>query len=139
MQIARTDEEIMACFEVMQQLRPQLQKEQFIETVHGMETEGYVLAFLSSEDKVVAVAGYYLCNKLSVNGRSLYVYDLVSDEHHRSRGFGKQLIDELKDLARRENCVTIELDSGVQRFDAHRFYLREGFHISSHHFACVLK
>jgi hypothetical protein len=28
----------------------------------------------------------------------------------------------------------LDLDSGVQRHDAHRFYLRERMHISSHHF-----
>ncbi len=28
--------------------------------------------------------------------------------------------------------IKLQLDSGVQRFGAHRFYLREGFHISSH-------
>ena len=25
----------------------------------------------------------------------------------------------------------------MQRFSAHRFYLREGFHIGSHHFAII--
>ena len=29
----------------------------------------------------------------------------------------------------------IDLDSGVQRHDAHRFYLRERMAITSHHFA----
>jgi hypothetical protein len=32
----------------------------------------------------------------------------------------------------------LDLDSGVTRFDAHRFYLRERMHIQSHHFALAL-
>ena len=28
-----------------------------------------------------------------------------------------------------------DLGSGVQRFPAHRFYLRQGFNIASHHFS----
>jgi len=123
----------------MKQLRPQLKEDTWLKTVRHMQNEGYALGYLAKDGLVVAVAGYYLCHKLSVNGKSLYVYDLSTDERHRSMGFGKRLIDDLKELARSRDCETIELDSGVQRFDAHRFYLREGFHISSHHFACKLK
>ena len=139
MEVAKTDEEIIACFEVMKQLRPQLKEELWLPTIRDMQGEGYVLAYLTKDDVVVAAAGYYICNKLSVNGKSLYVYDLSTDERFRSMGYGKRLIEDLKELARSRDCETIELDSGVQRFGAHRFYLREGFHIASHHFACALK
>lgn len=37
--------------------------------------------------------------------------------------------------ARAAGCSVLDLDSGVQRFDAHRFSLRERRHISSHHFS----
>lgn len=139
MEIAKTDEEVMDCFEVMKQLRPQLKEDTWLSTIRSMQGEGYNLAYLTKEGVVVAVAGYYICNKLSVNGKSLYVYDLSTDERFRSSGYGKRLLEDLKELARNKDCETIELDSGVQRFGAHRFYLREGFHIASHHFACVLK
>ncbi len=139
MEIANTDEQIMACFDVMKQLRLNLKKESWLATIRDMQGEGYVLAYLTRDDVVVAVAGYYICNKLSVNGKSLYVYDLSTDERFRSMGLGKRLIEDLKDHARSRDCESIELDSGVQRFGAHRFYLREGFRIASHHFACTLK
>jgi hypothetical protein len=45
------------------------------------------------------------------------------------------MLDWLKAHALELGCRQLQLDSGVQRFGAHRFYLREGFHISSHHFA----
>jgi hypothetical protein len=47
---------------------------------------------------------------------------------------GAALLRELERRTVEAWCTTIELDSGVQRFDAHRFYLRERFSITSHHF-----
>jgi GNAT superfamily N-acetyltransferase len=65
----------------------------------------------------------------------LYVDDLVTAERHRSTGAGTRMLDWLKAHALALGRRQLQLDSGVQRFGAHRFYLREGFHISSHHFA----
>ena len=47
------------------------------------------------------------------------------------------MMDWLKGHAREHGCGQIHLDSGIQRFPAHRFYLREGFNIASHHFSIV--
>jgi hypothetical protein len=44
------------------------------------------------------------------------------------------LIEDLTRRAREAGCSVIDLDSGVQRLDAHRFYHREGLTISAHHF-----
>jgi hypothetical protein len=40
--------------------------------------------------------------------------------------------------ARAAGCIKLELDSGVQRFAAHRFYLTKRMIISSHHFSLEL-
>ena len=40
--------------------------------------------------------------------------------------------------ARREGCEQLHLDSGVQRYEAHGFYLKNRLHITSHHFTRVL-
>jgi hypothetical protein len=42
------------------------------------------------------------------------------------------------DQAREADCRTRELDSGVRRFDAHRFYLTNRMVIASHHFRLEL-
>lgn len=41
---------------------------------------------------------------------------------------------ELRRRAERLDCTVLDLDSGVQRFDAHRFYTREKMNITAHHF-----
>ena len=83
------------------------------------------------------MAGFRVSEKLSA-GRFLYVDDLVTRAEDRSRAYGGHLLDWLGDRAREQNCTTLELDSGVQRHAAHRFYLRKGMDITSHHFAAKL-
>ena len=94
---------------------------------------GYRVAGLWDGGACRAAAGYRFGVNFA-NGPYLYVEDLVTSGTRRSRGYGKELIDHLFERARAEGCDCVTLDSGVQRFGAHRFYLREGFVISSHHF-----
>ncbi len=136
--VAETAEEIARCYEVMRELRTHLaSREEFVERVQRQTTEGYRLAFLSADGEVRAVAGYRLFDLL-FSGRTLYVDDLVTRAADRSAGFGGRLFDWLVAEARRENCRAFTLDSGVQRFDAHRFYLNKRMQIASHHFSLAL-
>jgi GNAT superfamily N-acetyltransferase len=132
--IATTPEEIRRCHPVMRELRPLFQEPaQFVERVLLQQKEGYRLGFLESEGEVCAVAGYRFLESL-FSGKFLYVDDLVTREGDRSRGFGGELLDWLIKQAREQGCENLELDSGVQRFDAHRFYFSERMNISSYHF-----
>jgi len=62
------------------------------------------------------------------------VDDLVTDAVSRSQALGRRLFEWLVARAREAGCEQFHLDSGVQRFDAHRFYLARRMAISSHHF-----
>jgi GNAT superfamily N-acetyltransferase len=136
---AETDAEIGRCFAVMHQLRPHLDEAGFLPRVRRMQAEGYHLAYLAEADGTVhAVAGYRLYDKL-VSGRNLYVDDLVTAPGARSRGHGRALLQWLIAQARALGCDQLELDSGVQRFDAHRFYFRERLSISAYHFSLPLR
>jgi GNAT superfamily N-acetyltransferase len=118
----------------MRELRPLFQEpEQFVERVLRQRKEGYQLAFVESEGEVCAVAGYRFLESL-FSGKFLYVDDLVTRERDRSRSFGGQLLDWLVEQAREHGCENLELDSGVQRFGAHRFYFSKRMSISSYHF-----
>ncbi|KPC91164.1 GCN5 family acetyltransferase, partial [Streptomyces sp. NRRL F-6602] len=68
-----------------------------------------------------------------------YVDDLVTAEAARSTGAGRELVAYLEDRARELDCRVLDLDSGTQRTDAHRFYLRERFSISAFHFGKLLR
>jgi GNAT superfamily N-acetyltransferase len=121
----------------MFQLRPHLKQAKFIEQVRYQMKEGYQLAFLELEGQAVAVAGFRISRCLA-SGKFLYIDDLVVDELKRSQGYGQQLFQWLIEYARNHDCEHLSLDSGVQRFAAHRFYLMERMNITSHHFGIQL-
>ena len=135
---AVSDREIAECFVVMSQLRPHLDESAFVSRVRSQERSGYQLAYLADEGQVKAVAGYRFIHNLS-SGHVLYVDDLVTDDGARSRGHGGTLLDWLVAQARSSGCDALELDSGVQRYGAHRFYLLHRMKISAHHFHLGLK
>jgi len=133
-QQAETDEQIAATFDVMVQLRPHLAREQYVPTVRSMmESDGFRIAALIDDGDVRAVAGYRFMTML-YRGRLLYIDDLVSDERFRSHGYGKAMIDWLRQEAREQGCSEIQLISNTKREGAHRFYFREGFGIECFHF-----
>jgi GNAT superfamily N-acetyltransferase len=135
---AETDEQIAATFDVMHQLRPHLTRDAYVPLVRGlMASDGFRLAALTDDGEVRAVAGYRYMSMLYC-GRLLYIDDLVSDERARSRGYGKALLDWLKEEGRREGCTEVQLISRTIREQAHRFYFREGFGIECFHFRAKL-
>jgi GNAT superfamily N-acetyltransferase len=136
-QLAESDVQILECFPVLTQLRPHLKQENFLEQVQRQKKGGYQLSFLERDGQVVAVAGFRISECLAW-GQFLYVYDLVVDEAVRSGGYGQHLFEWLIEFARHHDCKQLHLDSGVQRFDAHRFYLRQRMNIASHHFSLDL-
>lgn len=135
--IAQSDDDIARCFAVMIQLRPRLEKRTFVPLIRSMMREGYQLAYLEDQKRVQAVAGFRITTMLA-RGRHMYVDDLVTNDAHRSRGYGGQLLGWLAEQARAAGCQEIDLDSGVQRHAAHRFYFRHGMEIMSFHFRRML-
>ena len=136
--IAKTREDVRRCFPVMRELRPHFKSaDKFGQQVLRQQRDGYLLGFLETDGEVRAVAGYRFLESL-FSGKFLYVDDLVTRDRDRSRGFGGALLDWLVEQARTHVCDNLELDSGVQRFDAHRFYLLKRMNISSHHFSIKL-
>jgi GNAT superfamily N-acetyltransferase len=135
---AKSGKEIARCYPVMRELRTHLSTpDEFVERVQRQQKDGYRIVYLEAGGKIRAVAGYRLSESLFA-GRFLYVDDLVTSAKDRSAGFGGQLFDWLVRFARAQKCQHLELDSGVQRFDAHRFYLMKRMSISSHHFTLKL-
>lgn len=138
-QLAETDSEIERCFPVMVQLRPKLAAADFIVRIRRQfQQGGYRLVYLEDESQIKAVAGFRISEML-FSGRFLYVDDLITDAESRSRGYGASLLDWLVDYARSHGCEQFELDSGVQRAGAHRFYFSKRMEISSYHFSLKLK
>ncbi len=131
---ADTPEEIKRCYSVIHQLRPNWSLDEFVAQVQlQIEEDSYRLAYLEEGGEVRAIAGFRFGNML-IRKKHMYVDDLVTDSRTRSQGYGRVLLEWLEQVARQNGCKQIDLDSGVQNVDAHRFYFREGFSNSSLHF-----
>ena len=130
-----TDREIIVRgYPVMRELRPHLGSEaEFVLRVERQQAQGYQLALLEAGEVVRSVAGFRVSEKLSA-GRFLHVDDLATRAEDQSKGYGQRLFDWLVERAKAAGCVQLQLDSGVHRHGAHRFYLRKRMDITSHHF-----
>mgnify|MGYP001449007221 CR=1 FL=1 len=107
------------CFPVMRELRLHLSLEEFVNRVRCQEAAGYRLLYLEEGGEVRALAGFRVLENLAW-GKFLYLDDLVTRAADHRRGFGGALFEWLLGHARAQGCEQLHLDSGVQRFDAHR-------------------
>jgi GNAT superfamily N-acetyltransferase len=132
--IANTEEDILKCWDVLLELRPHLNKNNFVSTLKEMMTEGYSLAFIEENGKAVAATGFRYLQFL-YNGKHIYIDDLSTLPSSRGKGYGGKLLDYVISVAKEKGFKVVTLDSGYQRFDAHRLYLNKGFTLNCHHFS----
>lgn len=85
-------------------------------------------------------AGFISCHGQTLlhhKGMVFEIQELFVAEAFRNQGAGKLLLSELQAIVSGLNCDSLEVSSGKQREDAHRFYLQQGF--SSSHFKFTKK
>ncbi len=133
-----TDDEILKCWDAAFALRPHLQKEHFLLQVHEqMQDDGYqmlgVIVEENGKEVVAAFCGFRYMTKLSA-GPFIYIDDLSTLPAYRGKGYGGMLLDFVHELAKKSGRKKVELDSGHQRFTAHRLYLNKGYNMTAHHF-----
>lgn len=66
-----------------------------------------------------------------VNRKVLMLDELCVDENHRHRGIGKQMMEDIKELAREKGCTDIQLGVYAQNSAAIGFYEKVGMTVSS--------
>jgi GNAT superfamily N-acetyltransferase len=132
--LADTDADIQACFPVFSELRPNIKQDQFLAQVRRQQAQSYQILAVRQQGTVKSVAGFRFAEFLAW-GKILYIDDLATLSGETSQGFAGTLLDWLIEHARARGCQGVHLDSGHQRFSAHRLYLNKGFQLSSHHFS----
>ena len=132
--LAQTDEQILATYDVMSQLRPNIPQSDYLRLVKLQASEvGFRLASLRNAERIICVAGFRFCRSLGW-GKFLYVDDLITDGPQRSHGAGRAMFRWLVKQARTAGCDELRLDSALWRNEAHRFYLRERMDIACFNF-----
>lgn len=134
---AQTKEDYLKCFDVMQALRPHLTVDYFLELTSKMKEENYTLLFIEENGKALSACGFRYLTTL-FDGRYIYIDDLSTLPEARGKGHAGQLFDSVVEKAKSEDLKAVHLDSGHQRFDAHRLYLNKGMKIVYHHFRLEL-
>ena len=117
----------------MRQLRPQISEADYLSTVRRMmQTDGYLQAAVFDGDAVVAVLATASWRCSTPAKRSTWTTSIPTTR--AAHAVTAALMDWLKREARERGCVQLQLDSGVQREQTHRFYFREGLTINCYHF-----
>jgi len=120
---------------IHRQLRTHLPEaaEAYVERMQSVFRDGAEMAVALNADTVVGVT-VFRCYDRTLHGLEMYCDDLVSDSTAGVKGVGNALMKYLSDTGRGRGMAKLTLSSGVQRAQAHKFYFREGFTISSFHF-----
>lgn len=127
MQIRELDlKELYPIYDVVSQLRTALSYKEFEDLVYDMRHMDYKMIGIMEDDNLVTYAGVAIQTNLSYK-RHLYVFDLVTDEKYRAKGYAKMMLDYLKDYAKMGMCETLVLSSGFDKEQAHEFYTQNGF------------
>jgi GNAT superfamily N-acetyltransferase len=126
----------------MAELRPAFarDRQRFVDQVdHQQRPAGYRLlaAFEGEDPEAAAVAGFRRLTSLAW-GDVLYIDDLSTRDAARRRGHGLALLQAVEEECRSLGCLAVHLDSGHQRYDAHRLYLAADYRIRSHHLVKTL-
>lgn len=135
--IAKNDDEILQCFDIMKQLVNSINKNNFLLQVKRKYEMGYRLVFLKINNEVVSIIGtriyeYFGC------GKFLIIDDFITDKDKRGKGYGKKIFNWVKKFVKENQCSQIQLDSSIELYKAHKFYMNMGMNISHHHFSITL-
>ncbi len=136
---ANTDEELLACWDAVRELRPHLTDPQdFLRRVKDMRAESYRILYAAVQEngveKAASFAGFRDMQML-YSDKIIYIDDLGTLPEYRGKGYAGELLDRVYQIAKETGKVSVHLDSGYHRKAAHKVYLQKGFELSSHHFA----
>ena len=129
--------DVALAYAALGELRPQspamispLSLQAWVET----HPDGYrLLGSFGDGAQAAAALGFRIMTTL-YQGRQLYIDDLVTLPEARGQGHARALLAWAEAEARRLDCQSVDLDSNVQRYVAHRQYLKFGMDITAHHF-----
>lgn len=77
---------------------------------------------------VISCCYIVIIPNLTQGGRSIGVIEnVVTDVNYRKKGIGRRVIEEAIEIAKKNNCYKVILQSGKARKEAHAFYRKLGF------------
>ena len=134
MQIRELDlKELQSAYEIVSQLRTELSYKEFEDLIYDMRHMDYIMIGIMEGDELITYAGVAIQTNL-YHKRHLYVFDLVTDEKHKSKVYCEMMLDYLHDYAKISMCENIVLSPEFAREDTHSLYENNGFEKNSYVF-----
>jgi GNAT superfamily N-acetyltransferase len=125
--------EMLLAFPLIEE-RYKIDFQTFTETLDEMiKRNDYKILAAFDCNEVVGVCGYWF-SRMFYCGRYLQASNLIVSKEKRRLGLGKQILSGLEEVARKNNCQKIALDSNSENRDSHPLYFSEGFYIRGFHF-----
>jgi GNAT superfamily N-acetyltransferase len=117
-------------YDVLKQLRVDLSYDEFEDLIYDMRHIEYKMIGIMDGNILICYAGVAVQTNLYYK-RHLYIFDLVTDEKYRAKGYGKMMLEFLEDYAKVGMCERVVLSSDFDKNDAHEFYTQKGFNKKS--------
>jgi len=133
-----TIDEMLHHLDIIQELYPTMTKEKYSSDLNDMignNRYGQLAAFV--DGACVGIAGFWIGTKLWC-GKYLEIDNLVIAKNQRSKGIGEKLFEYFNNMAIREGCTLMALDSYTSNFKAHKFFYNQGFSPKGFHFLRIL-
>lgn len=137
-----TAEDFDGVYALLQQLWPEreMDKDRINQVYRRtLETGQFQYRVARQARDIVGFISWGVKNNLWAGGWLLHIDDLVVDEKWRSRRVGTMLMDHAQQYGQHHECSYLELDSGLHRVNAHRFYEKYGFSRRAYNFIYEIK
>ena len=98
-----------------------------------MFDQNYECFGIFNEDRQIGIFGLWFMTR-HYAGRSCEVDHIYIEDSFQGKGIGKELFRFIDEYARSRNCETVELNSYVENFGSHKFYMNQAYVIRGYHF-----
>jgi GNAT superfamily N-acetyltransferase len=128
----KTIKEMLSVFDVLSHMYPSMTKEEYDSITPDRVKDGYRMLGVFDGEKCVCTGGFWISYRFYC-GKFIQLDNMVTIPKYRSKGVGKLITDQIKNIGKTEGCAKVLIDTYVENFEAHRFFFREGFIIRGYH------
>lgn len=98
-----------------------------------MFEQNYECFAIYLNEEVIGTFGLWFMTR-HYAGKSCEIDHVFVKPKYQNRGFGKEIFEYIFNYSKRKGCETSELNSYVQNFKSHKFYMNLDYVIKGYHF-----
>ena len=98
-----------------------------------MDSKKYYIVAVK-ENNIIAFLSSTIDYQLQYGEKTITIDELIVSEEYRGHGVGKLLLENIISYAKDNACYILQLTSGFERKNAHKFYEKNGFKKVSYKF-----